>query len=66
VSPKQKDKNAKPRLIQAIAFVRLTTSAVIPAGSVNRKNASDVTTGIRERKKDELASEFINHTAVVL
>jgi len=66
VTPRQKHSNAKPKLIKATAFERLITSAIIPAGSVNRKNASDVSTGIRERKKDELASEFINQTAAVL
>jgi len=66
VTPKQIHMNASPRLIKAMAFVRLITSAIIPAGSVNRKNASDVITGIRERKKDELVSEFINQTAAVL
>jgi hypothetical protein len=53
-------------LINAAALVRLITSATTPAGSVNRKNASDVTTGTRERKKDDLAREFINQTAAVL
>ena len=55
-----------PTFTEPAAFVRLITSATIPAGSVNRKNASEVTTGIRERKKDELASEFINQMAAVL
>ena len=66
VTLKQKHKNARPRLIKATALVRFIKSAITPAGSVHRKNASEVTTGIKEIKKDERSSEFINHTAAVL
>src|SRR5215471_3849800 len=54
---------ANPRLTKQINFRRSTLSARTPAGSVNRKNASDATVDISEIKNGDPIETFIIQVA---
>ena len=56
---------ANQRFIRHSNFLRSNRSARVPAGRVNRKNGSEATVAISERKNGEGASMFIVHIAAV-
>jgi hypothetical protein len=56
---------ANQRFIRHSNFLRPNRSARTPAGRVKRKNGSEATVAMSERKNGEGASVFIVHVAAV-
>src|SRR6516225_540380 len=56
---------ANHRFIRHSSFLRSNRSARAPAGRVNRKNGSEATVAMSERKNGEGASVFIVHVAAI-